>query len=191
MSRRFSVFLGSFWLLLGCFWAPLGLGASGAPLGRLLGRLLVRSWGLLGSLMAQQSPRSPLLGLFGGAGGRKNVEKTLCFRMILTICPFHYRIRFGGVRESSGGAPDEARSLQEALQEGQEAPDGTQEGPKRAPRGPQEGLQRGPQRVPKRDSDPTWLGDPSGTPPGPLRDASGTPPGCNFGTNLGSQTSPQ
>ena len=54
-------------------------------------------------------------------------------------------------------------------------------GPKRAPRGPQEGLQRGPQRVPKRDSDPTWLGDPSGTPPGRLRDPSGVPFWDEFG----------
>ena len=78
MLTQVSV-LGSFWLLLGCFWAPLGLDASGAPLGRLLGRLLVRSWGLLGSLMAQQSPRSPLLGLFGGFGGAKMLKKHCVF----------------------------------------------------------------------------------------------------------------
>ena len=171
----FGLFLGSFgaWRLWGASWPLLG-----APLGALRGAP--------GLSDGPTEPKKPSLGPLRRVWGAKNIEKPLCFLMILTVCLFHYRIRFGGVREGSRGTPDEARSLQEALQEGQEAPDGTQEGPKRAPRGPQEGLQRGPQRVPKRDSDPTWLGDPSGTPPGRLRDPSGVP----FWDELGPQTSP-
>ena len=44
-----------------------------------------------------------------------------------------------------------------------------------------------PQKVPRANSEPTWLGDPSGTLPGP----SWTPPGNGFETNLGPQDGPR
>ena len=47
----------------------------------------------------------------------------------------------------------------------------------------QVGSKREPKRAPRGNLDPSWLGDPSRTTPGPLQKPSGTLSGTDFGTD--------
>ena len=62
-----------------------------------------------------------------------------------------------------------SKTAQRSLRDAQEDPIRAHQGPKRGPRGAEDGSKSGPQRAPKTHSELTWLGYPSGTPPGPLR----------------------
>ena len=76
------------------------------------------------------------------------------------------------------------RTAQRSLRDAQEGPRRAHEGPKRGPKGAHQEPKTAPRGGLKGDSEPTWLGDPSRTPLGPLR---GPISGPNWGLQ-GAQT---